>query len=342
MPATPSAAEMRPNNAPPAWLRCHACGFSDWRRGRRRQWLLVEGSSHGHCRPTSIAPKCQGGSISSRASRSNWRASYSNPNRSRRRWRRDIFHSRSTERFRRFCHGKILSTCRRRCSRTPSCRYGWCGRCETRRAKTERSKSTRCRMRDRSREQGRDRQSGDLGPFDAALITFKGGQRDGIGTGAARYRPRRVRRRPLPRSADRRPAARGARSGRPGQTYCEITPSDTGLRIIDERRPAPRCTASRPVPNANGMTVESYRRCERYITVTGNVLPGVPDQIADGDALLDQTVARLDAAAQAGQGARGGEEGQEAEKAEARPRRHHQKRRRRPLSPAIVPPRCGG
>ena len=44
------------------------------------------------------------------------------------------------------------------------------------------------------------------------------------------------------------------------------------------------------------MKIESYRRCERFITVTGNILPGAPDQIADGDALLDQTVARLDAA----------------------------------------------
>ena len=46
------------------------------------------------------------------------------------------------------------------------------------------------------------------------------------------------------------------------------------------------------------MKIETYRRCERFITVTGNILPGTPDQIADGDALLDETVARLDAAKQ--------------------------------------------
>jgi hypothetical protein len=52
------------------------------------------------------------------------------------------------------------------------------------------------------------------------------------------------------------------------------------------------------VPNANGMSIETYRRCERFITVTGNALPGTPDVLAEGDALLDDIVARLDAAKQ--------------------------------------------
>ncbi len=78
------------------------------------------------------------------------------------------------------------------------------------------------------------------------------------------------------------------------RSYCEITPSDEGLRIIT-RATGPRVHRKQALPNANGMTIETYRKAERYITVTGNALPGTPNQIADGDALLDQMVTRLDA-----------------------------------------------
>ena len=37
---------------------------------------------------------------------------------------------------------------------------------------------------------------------------------------------------------------------------------------------------------------------DKFITVTGNALPGTPDQLADGDALLDDIVSKLDAAKQ--------------------------------------------
>jgi hypothetical protein len=80
-------------------------------------------------------------------------------------------------------------------------------------------------------------------------------------------------------------------------SYTEITPSDTGLRII-LRAKGPKLHRRQDVPNANGMVVETYRRCERFITVTGNALPGTPDQLADGDTLLDDIVAKLDAAQQ--------------------------------------------
>jgi hypothetical protein len=77
-------------------------------------------------------------------------------------------------------------------------------------------------------------------------------------------------------------------------SYTEITPSDEGLRIITNAT-GPKVHRRQAVPHANGMVIETYRHCERFITITGNILVGAPDQIANGDALLDQTVARLDA-----------------------------------------------
>ena len=131
-------------------------------------------------------------------------------------------------------------------------------------------------------------------PFDEALNAFKAGHVDGIGLmlrdidlGVFDVDHCRD-----PQTGDLLPEARDLVDQ--ANSYTEITPSDTGLRII-MKATAPKVHRSQPVPNANGMTIETYRHCERYITVTGNVLPGTPDQIADGDALLDQTVARLDA-----------------------------------------------
>jgi hypothetical protein len=45
------------------------------------------------------------------------------------------------------------------------------------------------------------------------------------------------------------------------------------------------------------MSLETYRNCERFITVTGNALPGTPAVIADDKGLIDEVVAKLDAAA---------------------------------------------
>lgn len=78
------------------------------------------------------------------------------------------------------------------------------------------------------------------------------------------------------------------------RTYCEITPSGTGLRIIGIGSGA-KVHRKQKVPNSNGVTVETYRKCERYITVTGNFLEGTPDTLANIDPLADAVVVELDA-----------------------------------------------
>jgi Virulence-associated protein E len=79
-------------------------------------------------------------------------------------------------------------------------------------------------------------------------------------------------------------------------SYVEITPSGTGLRII-VLGTGPKVHKKQAVPGAsNGMTIETYRSCERFITVTGNALPGAAAQLAYGDTLIDEVVAKLDAA----------------------------------------------
>jgi hypothetical protein len=46
-----------------------------------------------------------------------------------------------------------------------------------------------------------------------------------------------------------------------------------------------------------GLTVETYRGCERFVAVTGDALPEATAQLADNDRLVDEIVAKLDAAA---------------------------------------------
>ena len=77
-------------------------------------------------------------------------------------------------------------------------------------------------------------------------------------------------------------------------TYCEITPSGTGLRIIGIGA-GEKVHKRQQVPNGNGVTVETYRSCERYITVTGDVLPNSPSTLADIDSLADAVVEELGA-----------------------------------------------
>jgi Virulence-associated protein E len=73
-------------------------------------------------------------------------------------------------------------------------------------------------------------------------------------------------------------------------SYSEITVSGTGLRIIGygegER-------LQRKLPVHDGVSIETYRRAERYIVVTGNPLPEAKDFI-NIDEQLDATVAELD------------------------------------------------
>src|SRR5262249_7520997 len=100
------------------------------------------------------------------------------------------------------------------------------------------------------------------------------------------------------------------------RSYVEITPSGEGLRIIGKGH-GPKVHRKQPVPSGNGMTVESYRNCERFITITGNALSEATAELADNDALLDQVVSELDAAKakQAkGKGSKQGGKGQRSKK----------------------------
>ena len=134
--------------------------------------------------------------------------------------------------------------------------------------------------------------------FDEAFKVLNAGQADGVGfavlgaddIGAFDLDDCRN-----AQSGDLEPAAQRLISR--ADSYTEITPSDSGLRIILKAKGS-ELHRRQDVPNANGMVVETYRRCNRFITVTGNALPGTPDQLADGDALLDDIVAKLDAAKQ--------------------------------------------
>jgi hypothetical protein len=79
------------------------------------------------------------------------------------------------------------------------------------------------------------------------------------------------------------------------KSYVEVTPSGNGLRILGTGT-GPRIQRKQAVPGANGMTLETYRGCERFIAVTGNALPGAASELADNDQLVDEIVAELDAA----------------------------------------------
>jgi hypothetical protein len=69
------------------------------------------------------------------------------------------------------------------------------------------------------------------------------------------------------------------------KSYAEITPSGTGIRIIG--------TASGPKPPrqkmavTDGVSVELYRRQNRYITISGDAIGGY-DTLADIDAAIDE------------------------------------------------------
>ncbi|MGY3615698.1 VapE domain-containing protein [Bradyrhizobium sp. USDA 10063] len=166
---------------------------------------------------------------------------------------------------------------------------------ETRRAKNGTVKSTKvpyCATRPRRKAASDDPST--WASFDAALTAFNAGYGDGIGlalrdTDLGVFDVDHCR---DPQTGELLPDARILVNQ--AASYTEITPSDSGLRIITKAT-GPKVHRRQAIPNANGMVIETYRRCERYITITGDALPGVPDQIVNGDILLDQTVARLDA-----------------------------------------------
>jgi hypothetical protein len=95
-------------------------------------------------------------------------------------------------------------------------------------------------------------------------------------------------------------------------SYTEITVSGTGLRTIGFGD-GPRL--QRKLPVHDDVTLEAYRRTERYIVITGNPLNGSKD-LTNIDEHLDTTVAEL-----------------EAKKAETRKRKKKRPERDKPGSP---------
>jgi hypothetical protein len=80
-----------------------------------------------------------------------------------------------------------------------------------------------------------------------------------------------------------------------GETYCEVTPSGTALRVIG--RGDGGCIHNE-YPVGDGVKCEIYRRAKRFITVTGKRYNGAPDVLADLNALADTVKAELEAAKQ--------------------------------------------
>ena len=75
-------------------------------------------------------------------------------------------------------------------------------------------------------------------------------------------------------------------------SYAEMTPSGEGARIIGLGKGKP-LHRKFTVPGANGLSVEVYRRAERYITVTGRQISDAT-RLVTIDKILDGVVAELD------------------------------------------------
>jgi predicted P-loop ATPase len=141
--------------------------------------------------------------------------------------------------------------------------------------------------------------------FDTALAAYRAGKADGIGlclynSELEAFDLDDCRN---PTTGDIEPAA--LKLVARAKSYSEITVSGTGLRILLTGTGS-KVHRKQAVPGANGMTIETYRRAERFIVVTGDVLPGTPDVLAPGDALIDEIVSKLDAAARKAKSQKGG------------------------------------
>jgi AAA domain len=74
-------------------------------------------------------------------------------------------------------------------------------------------------------------------------------------------------------------------------SYTEVTVSGTGLRIIGTG--SERYMNRKQKIDGSKVSIESYRNCERYITISGMVLDGTSPQLANIDALIDEVVVEL-------------------------------------------------
>src|SRR5262245_39037159 len=146
-----------------------------------------------------------------------------------------------------------------------------------------------------------DRKASSINPktwcnFDTALATYHAGKADGVGLCLFKSSLSAFDLDDCRNTANGNiePAAR--RLIERANSYVEITVSGTGLRILLTGTGG-KIHRKQAVPGSNGMTVETYRQAERFIVVTGNALPEATAQLANGDALMEEVVAKLDEAA---------------------------------------------
>jgi RecA-family ATPase len=72
-------------------------------------------------------------------------------------------------------------------------------------------------------------------------------------------------------------------------TYAELTPSGEGVRAIGLAPAGWRSKVHKPsIPMPDGGSLEIYFHAERYITVTGAMVPGAPEELADISEIADE------------------------------------------------------
>jgi hypothetical protein len=76
-------------------------------------------------------------------------------------------------------------------------------------------------------------------------------------------------------------------------SYTEVTPSGTGLRIIGVYCGSAERGIKRPLPDAEGVSIEAYPASARYITVTGDHLDDTPEELSDITTVMDAVIAEL-------------------------------------------------
>jgi Protein of unknown function (DUF3631) len=80
-------------------------------------------------------------------------------------------------------------------------------------------------------------------------------------------------------------------------SYAEVTPSGEGIRVIGTGN-GPPLHRKFNVPGADGVSVEVYRKAERYITITGLQIDDTISAMAELDAVADTVVSDFDSARQ--------------------------------------------